>query len=157
MRSVLKLSFWINSITYRDFFVCATVYALLLYFTGYQDEALYFVLTMLVTIGSVGALKVITQVERPKNSLVPQKYSRHAFPSGHAGAAWFTAVALPLTAPGTSLVLWIFCALCALVVSHSRLVLKVHTPLQVLVGALIGMTIPLLSAYAIVAFVGPLA
>lgn len=153
---VYRLSLGIHAITYRDYLVCALVYASLLFFAQYRGLALYFVLALGAVLGTVGVLKLVTKVARPKNTLVPYT-DTYAFPSGHAAVAAFTAVAVPLTAPTSTPVVWAVFGAVASFVAYSRYYLRAHTALQVVAGALLGVSIPLAVAYGIVLFVGPLA
>lgn len=153
---VYRLSLGIHAITYRGFLVCALAYAALLFFSHYYALALYFVLSFGAVLGTVGALKLTTRVARPQSSLIAGM-STYAFPSGHAAVAAFTAVAVPLTAPASTPAVWAVFGAVASFVAYSRYYLRAHTALQVVAGALLGVSIPLAVAYGIVLFVGPLA
>lgn len=130
----------------RYFFVGSAVLAVVLWLLGNQEEALYFSVSLLVTFGIVGALKIILRVPRPKNPMV--KTYGYAFPSGHAAASAFLVVGLYYLSKAlfnTAVAHWIVVIMLAitLIVSISRVYLHAHTTLQVLVGALIGFVVPL--------------
>ena len=140
----------INEITPIHFMLCATLYAAGLYYLGEWHASLVFFFTMVLVLGTVGVLKVMTQVERPKHALVKMKNSRHAFPSGHASAAAFVAVMVPYTAPwGYTVLTTSLFLVFACMVGLSRLVLGVHTKPQVVAGFLVGALLPYLAIWYI--------
>lgn len=153
-RWFLRLSFLINRISYAQFAACATLYAGLLYLIDDAYGSLVFFFSMVGTLGVIGVLKLVTRVERPTNCLVPLENTHRAFPSGHTGAMAFVATMMPYTFPlivPHSAVTALGVALFALVavVGLSRLALRAHTLTQVIAGAVVGITVPLLMIYLI--------
>ncbi len=122
-------------------FVCGLVYE------HHAAEAALYAVSGAVLMGIVQALKLMTRVARPDGRLVTP--AGHAFPSGHAAASTFLAVMVPTLMSSvagqslTLLTLIIFVTLAALI-CWSRLAIKVHTPLQVAAGMLLGFLIPTL-------------
>lgn len=128
------------------FFMVSSAIAGALWFTDNYEAAGLFSIAFLITFGLVGGLKFITRVPRPKNPMVPT--FGHAFPSGHAAAAAFTGVmahyfSLVWLGENVATVVAIFFVVIALAVGISRVYLRAHTTLQVLVGFAIGIIVPL--------------
>lgn len=101
---------------------------LAVYIFRYPAMAMVKVLSFAAMIGTVFVIKHVTRVERPDRS------DRLSFPSGHAAVAMFIAALYSVGIDGTSLVIFAWaCAVCA-----SRVALKRHRVIDVLVGGCIG-------------------
>lgn len=125
-------------------FCCGAIVAL--FFLGKTFEAEVFLTSLILMSVIVVGLKVITHVPRPVGRIVEEK--GYAFPSGHSAASAFLAVMMPYSfASAVNLpslvVISLGFLLLAVVIVLSRLILKVHTPLQVVAGVLIGALVPL--------------
>lgn len=144
---MIQTALWINYIgTLTVFWLLSALLALWLYFTGSTHEAFEFSVALIATTGLVGLLKLITKIPRPRGALVTAPFG--SFPSGHTASVVFLATTAPVVlathigeySSTLHAVLWVV----ACIVAASRLILKVHTPLQVIVGALIGYLVPTL-------------
>jgi membrane-associated phospholipid phosphatase len=143
-----NLSLVIHRVEPAHYMAGAALYSGFLYSVGYSYQALVFFSTMVVVLGTVGALKILTSVERPADCRVVMKRSNRAFPSGHVAAAAHIAAMVPYTFPypAAPLPFWLVVLVLVvftLVVALSRLTLRVHTLTQVLAGLLIGVGVPL--------------
>jgi len=143
-----KFSLAIHRIEPAHYMAGATVYSCFLYSVGYSYQALVFFFTMVAVLGTVGALKVLTSIERPTDCRVHMTRTDRAFPSGHVAAAAHIATMVPYTFPYpvAPLPFWLVVGTLVaftLVVALSRLTLRVHTLLQVSAGLMIGVAIPL--------------
>ncbi|MCF7831658.1 MAG: phosphatase PAP2 family protein [Candidatus Pacebacteria bacterium] len=104
-------------------------------------------LIIVITLGITLILKNITRVPRPQNALVTLR--DYAFPSGHtsfsfAVAIFYTYFILHLNIElieKIMLVAVIFAGVISII--YWRLQIKVHTPLQILVGAILGTLVSL--------------
>lgn len=114
-------------------------------------SALWLLLCVLLTSGSVSLLKLVFERGRPCDVLgwcapvrIPSP-GGYSFPSGHAAGAFAFAVYLAIRVPKLR---WIalFCALC---IAWSRCMLLVHYPSDVLGGALFGGCLGALFAYGL--------
>jgi membrane-associated phospholipid phosphatase len=126
--------------------LCLTIIVALTYFKK-SYEAVIFSTGFIVTSGSVFVLKHTFAVPRPSEALL--QLNDYAFPSSHAALSMFLATALTWlllcsTKPtrGKKLVLITIFFSLALLVGLSRLVIHVHTPLQIFIGAILGIAIP---------------
>ena len=101
------------------------------------------ILSLIVSTAIVELLKILTQVPRPcsGDADCPSTFS---FPSGHAARAFVlaTAVALSIKNFGFRLAFLVL----AVLVSLSRIVLNYHTYVDIMTGALIGISITYLVA-----------
>ena len=79
--------------------------------------------------------------ETPEIVLSMEPLGTAAFPSGHAATAVAGAYALSRLLPRARLVLWLL----ALLIAGSRVYLGVHYPLDVIVGALVGLACAMFS------------
>jgi undecaprenyl-diphosphatase len=94
-------------------------------------------LVTLATVLAVGISSVAKRLcgrSRPTNHAVQAAPDRFSMPSGHSTCAWALAITVSVLVPAAALpvVLW------AIAVSASRIILGVHYPFDVLVGALLG-------------------
>jgi membrane-associated phospholipid phosphatase len=143
-----NLSLAIHRVEPMHYMAGATVYSGFLYTVGYSYQALVFFTTMVAVLGVVGALKVLTSVERPTDCRVHMTRTDRAFPSGHVAAAAHIAAMVPYTFPYSAapLPFWLVVGVLTafvLIVALSRLTLRVHTLVQVLAGLSIGVAVPL--------------
>lgn len=129
------------------FFVASALFALILWFLGNKEFVLGFIIAFVITFGLIGILKILFKTPRPKNPMVIT-YG-YAFPSGHAAATTFLAVTFYALTPQslgdtiTQTVL-IVSVIISLIIGISRVFLRAHTILQVLVGYAVGAVVPLL-------------
>jgi len=129
--------------------VCAT-----LLFFRYRHEAVLFGVTFIVTTALVVALKHIFAIPRPESALV--QLTDYAFPSNHAALSavfavvlgWFFKYRAHCARWVSFLAVAAFVVL-AVLVDISRLVLEVHTLVQVVAGTLIGSTISVIAIYVL--------
>ena len=129
------------------FFVFSFAVVLLLYWMKEFEDALIFLLTFTATMGAVVILKLAFRVPRPEGSDLEN--GSYAFPSGHATGIFFLVVTISHLAYTHLSSLWFSLILITLLaasvlVSLSRIILNVHTKIQVITGALIGFLIPLI-------------
>jgi len=121
------------------FIVCASLF-LLLVLQKRRSDAYIFLLSLITTFGFVVLMKYTLATERPDTALV--ETSSFAFPSGHATAGMFLAVSFSyffirtIKKARLRALLTILVFLIGLSIGLSRLVLLVHTPLQVAAGFL---------------------
>lgn len=126
--------------------LCLIIILTLTYFKK-TYEATVFSAGFIMTAGSVFVLKHTFAVPRPPEALL--QLSDYAFPSSHAALSMFLATALTWvlmrhTRPARNIKLLLITILfsLALLIGLSRLVIHVHTPLQVLAGFSLGIVIP---------------
>lgn len=148
-----EIGLFVNTVTTTSGFyiLCGLLIAVLIYIKK-REEAIIFATAMVLTTSCVVVLKLLFAVPRPEEALLV--LTSYAFPSGHATSAMFLAVTLTwlyLKRSPTNLYLKVFTITilfnAALFVGYSRLIIGVHTPLQVLAGFAIGALIPLLCIY----------
>lgn len=148
-----KIMLFIHSIfTTPVFYVFSGSMIFSLFFLGQKAEAKIFLISLTIMTVLVMALKLATRVPRPLGHIVKEK--GYSFPSGHAAASAFLAVLMPfsffnLLGAGALYSLTLGFLFLALLISTSRLVLRVHTPLQVGVGVCIGAFVPLIVMLAL--------
>jgi membrane-associated phospholipid phosphatase len=149
-----SLALFIEAISPLRFFLLCSLYAIVLILWSNTLHAALFLTCLLAVYVVVFILKLVTGVPRRTDALIQLNHTDRAFPSGHAAAVAFLVPMMTYTAPWEMplLTACVFSAL-GVVVGVSRLSLKVHTLTQVLVGALIGVVVPLLVLW----FVAPLA
>lgn len=128
------------------FFIISTLIGLSLFVFGEANKGIIFLLALVLVSGLAGLLKIIFRVARPIDAVFD--LSSFAFPSGHsAGVAFLMIGILYVINDEVSLV--VFCAIAILLlilvglIAVSRVVLRVHTTFQVLVGLCIGFGISL--------------
>jgi undecaprenyl-diphosphatase len=102
------------------------------------------VLVLLADAASDGAAELLKSAvgeQRPHlaDPLIAIPHSK-SFPSGHAATSFACATVLSMLAPRASPVFFVL----ALAIAYSRLYVGVHWPLDVIVGALIGLATALL-------------
>lgn len=110
-------------------------------------EAILIGISLLLTTSIVQVIKEWAEVPRADDALV--SLSSYAFPSGHAMASTFLLTTItwliiqnPSLAPRKYFVIGGL-AVMVVVISASRIVIGVHTPLQVFGGMVIGSVVPL--------------
>jgi len=144
---------FINTITPTSgFFVLCFLLFVVLVMLKKPREAIIFSVALCLTTLTVVVLKLSFAVERPQDALLV--LSTYAFPSGHAASAMFMAVMLTWLylkrknrdILRTTVVLSALISM-AFFVGYSRIVIGVHTPLQVLAGFAVGALIPMLCIY----------
>jgi len=144
-----QLSYIVNSIFDQNFFL-AVVVIIGLFFLLQKEfwQAKIFLISLFLTAGLTFIIKRLVNAERPVDALI--KLSDHAFPSGHAALSFFMLVFLTFYVLKSEksrfikiLSIVIF-SINAILICLSRLVLKVHTLDQVIVGALIGSIVTIL-------------
>lgn len=155
MSSLISVPFaiTIHDYTHSIVFACLCVLiAGLLFYSNKRYSAVIFFISFVVTAGFVVILKQVLAVPRPEEALI--EIIGYALPSNHAALSVFLATSLTWVlftdtkftkTAASSLSALLF--LLALVITLSRLTLHVHTPFQVIVGALLGITIPLLTIF----------
>ncbi len=131
-------------------FACFCVVSIIaLWYFGYGSLAFTVGLALIVVVVVVNALKLAIRAKRLDGALVKTKLG--AFPSGHAAASASLVVLVPYSAtviePSVALPLGFFVALIALLVSISRVVVRAHTPSQVLAGAILGIALPIATIF----------
>ena len=139
------LGLYVNAIANAPLFVgVALVFSFALSVNGETTNAILFLGSNIVLMLIVGALKITTHVGRPKNRLIDAPLQ--AFPSGHAAASMFLTFTIPyFTFPKSisiALTLLVIGIIATFLVAMSRLVLNVHTRLQVMAGLLLGVLVP---------------
>lgn len=104
-------------------------------------------LIIVITLGITLILKNTTKVPRPQNALVALR--DYAFPSGHtsfsvAVAFFYTYFILNLNIEPIEKIMLIAVIFAGVIsIIYWRLQIKVHTPLQILVGAILGSLVSL--------------
>ena len=151
-RAWMQFALFINAITPVHFLICAALYAFVLQEVGLSAEVPVFITSIAATLGVVGVLKLVCRVERRKDALVKLNSKKRAFPSGHAASSALIAIIVPYTLSNTLTLTMVgvtagVLAIGAVLVSASRLTLKVHTRFQIAVGLAIGIAGPLLCIY----------
>ena len=107
-----------------------------------RNDVVPFLLTIVVTLITVNLLKVLSEIPRPDTALVHLESYR--FPSTHAamaaalaGSFWWYLIKTTESKPLRTLIT-LSSAGVIVVVSHSRIALNVHVPVDVITGAAIG-------------------
>jgi membrane-associated phospholipid phosphatase len=131
----------------HTFFIFSLAVVLFLIWFSEFEAALIFLLAFTATMGSTLVLKVMFRVPRPMGSDLEK--GSYAFPSAHAAGVFFLAITLGNIAGTWISSLWLTAILAllsivAISIAVSRIVLNVHTTLQVVVGATIGFFVPLI-------------
>lgn len=141
----MSLSLYIEEVTPLRFFLYCAAYALALSVLGKSIDSVLFLFSLLSVYGVVYILKVTTRVKRRTDARITLDHPDRAFPSGHAAAVAFLIPAITYTAPwGMPVATVLVTCVLASVVILSRLSLRVHTVFQVIVGALIGVAVPVI-------------
>lgn len=107
-----------------------------LLYTKDQKKLLPYFLSLGISFGIVIGLKYSLSVPRPENALIEVTTPR--FPSTHAAISFFLLGFFKKLKYRLPLFLF------ALTAAYSRLYLQVHTPIDLVVGALIGFSVPCL-------------
>lgn len=150
---IVTTSLFINTYTppWAYITLCLVIGAILIYYRKVY-EAVVFSIGFILTSGLVLTLKQIFAVPRPSNALI--EFNGYAFPSNHSALAVFLAINIIWVVSRANkftkryqLILGLFLLLLALVVGASRVIIHAHTPLQVLVGFMIGIIVPLSLIY----------
>lgn len=142
-----KLAIFLHSVgTPTIFFIISILISLFLFIIGENEKGVIFLTALIVVSGLAGLLKIIFRVGRPIDAMF--NLSSFAFPSGHsAGVAFLMVGILHLINGIASYIFWTTALLLLVLVSLiaiSRVVLRVHTTFQVLVGLCIGFGVSLL-------------
>lgn len=129
------------------FFVVSVLISLLLFLVGETSKGMLFLMALVMVSGLAGLLKIIFRVARPIDAVY--ELSSFAFPSGHsAGIAFLMVGVLYILHDVVALGVFYGIALLLLIlvalIGVSRVVLRVHTTFQVLVGLTIGFGVSLL-------------
>ena len=129
------------------------VFLAVLYFALDKQLARNITFVTLTSLALNGVIKNLVALPRPfadgaVTCVRPETATGYSFPSGHTqtAASWSFAFARSRKKP----VLWILATVVTLAVGFSRLYLGAHYPIDVVVGALLGLLTPLLlcNAYA---------
>lgn len=105
----------------------------LFYFRGRRDALLY--LAVLISgWGLAMGLKPIFAISRPENVRFVTSATGYSMPSGHTLMSFASAVFLHPRAGKFKLPIWAF----AILISLSRVIIGVHYPSDILVGAVLG-------------------
>jgi len=138
-------------ISTEGLFVVLLILATDLYRRKHKQESFWLVGTSVLTVVSIVSLKTFYAVPRPADAMVVLE--SYAFPSGHATGVLFLAVVLwwHLVTIHKFPRVWSAVGLLAFagVVGYSRLVLGVHTELQVLAGYCLGLLTGLFFLYLV--------
>lgn len=128
------------------FFILSALITLFLFMVGENEKGILFLISLIVVSGLAGLLKIIFRVARPIDAAFD--LSSFAFPSGHsAGIAFLMAGILYLINGVAPYIFWavaLFLLILVSLIAISRVVLRVHTTFQVLVGLCIGFGVSLL-------------
>lgn len=131
------------------FWIIAAVILGILLYVHRKREAFIYVLALFATTATVSAIKLLTASPRPLEALV--EIQSYAFPSGHAAGSAFLATILiwlfsiySQRSKAGRVFFGIILYALAYMVGYSRVLIDVHTPLQVLAGFAIGISVPLL-------------
>lgn len=147
MKYLEKISFLIHRITRPKysllFFLLTTA---VFWYYGFTREAIFFISATITTSVTVIVLKKFTDTKRPTGAKI--KDISTGFPSGHSAIAMCLAIVFShflhkFEIRNANLFSDILIVL-AIFVGISRLILRVHTFLQVIAGLMIGAIIPLL-------------
>lgn len=122
------------------------VFVLALFFVGRRSECVWgAILAGLIISLTVHGMKELVALARPPAVLLAEQiniigsgYRRRSFPSGHTAAAFGLAALLVLTLPRRAVWLRLPVVALAMAVGLSRVVVGVHWPVDVLVGAALG-------------------
>lgn len=145
-----QLGLLINTLTPTlAFWLVAASILLVLLYKKEKRKAAIFTTALFATTLCVEIIKLSFAVPRPQDALIV--LSTYAFPSGHAASSAFLATSLlwlyKSTAKNASLVSTLLVGSIllgfALLIAYSRILIGVHTPLQVVTGFCIGVAIPL--------------
>ena len=127
----------------------SALFALYLYASGSPYDALIFSCSACALVVIVAILKILTNVARPKERLLELGWA--AFPSGHAAGSMFLTVLIPYYALQINFTLGMFLLLLGVVltaaISAGRLVIRVHTKVQVIAGLLTGVLVSTWTIY----------
>lgn len=133
--------FLLTRVASTEGFLVATIAMLILFvFQRDRRSAVALFASAAGLILTVQLLKEALRVPRPVETLI--EVTGYSFPSGHAAGSFFLALVVAflcrnLDAPVRYLS-FALCALAALSIAGSRIAYHVHTPLQVIVGAALG-------------------
>lgn len=114
-----------------------------------MKTATQFILSIGVTFALTDFMKEYFMVERPADALV--QLSDYAFPSGHSSVAFAIATFLIYKISKSKIsrklkiIYYVIIFLTAAAVAEYRLLIKVHTIDQVIVGALLGIVVTVLA------------
>lgn len=146
MKYLEKISLLIHKVTKPKYFLlfCLLITFVFSYY-GFNREATLFISSSITTLLIVIILKKITDTKRPSDAKV--KDINTGFPSGHSAVAMCLAIIFShflqeFEIRNADLLSDLLIVL-AILVGISRLILRVHTFLQVIAGLLIGALIPL--------------
>lgn len=129
----------------RHFVILAALITSLLLFNGSGRMAFLFIIAFLSTFGIVSLIKNTLRVPRPIDPLV--ETIGYSFPSGHAAAGGFfaTSITYLMAQQFSGIIVLLVSALVVAIgvsIAVSRVFLRAHTIPQVLVGLIIGVSVP---------------
>jgi undecaprenyl-diphosphatase len=128
-------------ITHMGSTLAMVVLCVVLYWLGYRKEAALIFATVVIGTIVLAPLKLIVMRPRPYSTLagvVPLDYeSGPSFPSGHSERIFALAAVFPTERSKKVLFLYLLAA----IVAFSRIYVGVHYPLDVAVGAVIGLVV----------------
>lgn len=128
------------------FFIVFTIIVIFILTTKKHENALLLCSSLAVTGILVTILKSIFKIERPENAIL--LLNDYAFPSGHAALGFCLTTAVSIIAIRNLEKRWqeasviTFFLLISICISYSRIVLGLHTYIQIIAGAVIGILIP---------------
>lgn len=135
------LGILLGLITHVGSTLAMVVLCVVLYWLGYRKEAALIFATVVIGTIVLAPLKLIVMRPRPYSTLsgvVPLDYeSGPSFPSGHSERIFALAAVFPTKRSKKVLFLYLLVA----VVAFSRIYVGVHYPLDVAVGAIIGLVV----------------
>ncbi|XKT74118.1 MAG: phosphatase PAP2 family protein [Patescibacteria group bacterium UBA2163] len=116
-------------------------------FKGLIESAILFIIAFLTTFAIVTVIKNTVRTPRPRNAAVATV--GYSFPSGHAAAGGFfaTSISYLMAQQFSGIIVLLVSALVVGIgvsIAVSRVFLRAHTIPQILVGLIIGVSVPLI-------------
>ncbi|HEU0085807.1 MAG TPA: phosphatase PAP2 family protein [Candidatus Paceibacterota bacterium] len=147
MSKTVRLATFVDRITSPIVFAGFVLFAcVFLYFEGNLQEAKILILSFVATIFVTGILKITLKKDRRSDALI--LLNDYAFPSGHASGAVSFAFAISyilmsINLPRADALVGVIFMI-ALCIGISRVLIRVHTRIEVYAGVAIGILVPLL-------------